>query len=143
MVRVYNSFSPWPAWLSAPTTLPKPPSKFLHRSKYPTVLSLSSSPNRPSKDKALTAQYRNRVSTSPKESPAKTPEGCCRESMTRSDKVSHGMSRWTRILAHLTTRSTSKRSRAFCITRIWIALSVERRCASCSGWAPKAPVVIF
>ena len=31
-------------------------------------------------------------------------------------------------------------SRASCMSRIWIALRVESRCASCAGCAPNAPV---
>ena len=37
------------------------------------------------------------------------------------------------------TRGASTRPRASCIARTWIALSVERMCASCLGCAPKAP----
>ncbi len=36
----------------------------------------------PSNERALTEQYEKRVSVSPKESPANTPDGCWRESMT-------------------------------------------------------------
>ena len=71
-----------PAWLSAPTQLPKPPSKCLHRSTYATVLSLYSRWTFPRRDRAFTAQYKKCVSTSPNESPEKTPDGCCRDWMT-------------------------------------------------------------
>lgn len=43
---------------------------------------MSSLSSWPSKARAWTAMYENRVSISPKESPAKTPDGCCRDRMT-------------------------------------------------------------
>jgi hypothetical protein len=38
-----------------------------------------------------------------------------------------------------TVRGTFMRWRASCVARTWMALSVDRMCASWPGWAPKAP----
>lgn len=46
-----------------------------------------------------------------------------------------------RLHAHFVTRSTSSRSIALCMSRIWIALSVEWTCASWSGCAPNPPAL--
>ena len=37
------------------------------------------------------------------------------------------------------TRGASIRESASCVARTWMALSVDRMCASCPGCAPKAP----
>ena len=42
-----------------------------------------------------------------------------------------------------TRRGVLMRERASCVARTWIALSVERMCASCPGFAPKAPLVVY
>jgi hypothetical protein len=40
------------------------------------------------------------------------------------------------------TRGASMRESASCVARTWMALSVDRMCASCPGCAPKAPWTI-
>ena len=72
--------SPCPAWLSAATQLPN--------IKIPVALNIChrvSLSNRwafPKRNRAFTVQYKKRVTTLPNESPAKTPDGCCRDWMT-------------------------------------------------------------
>jgi hypothetical protein len=41
-----------------------------------------------------------------------------------------------------TRRGVLTRERASCVARTWIALSVDRMCASCPRCAPKAPFVL-
>ena len=132
---------PCPAWLSAPATRPKPPSKLRHEARYETVRSRSRRSSAPSNDRADTAQYKNRVSVSPNASPAKMPEGCCKPRMSvGSQSLRNKEKRRRKVGVRSTTRGTSMRARASCVARIWIALSVERMCASCPGCAPKAPL---
>lgn len=70
-----NVMENWPyaACDSAPSTIPKPPSKFWHRPRYSAASDwLSRSRDRRSASPAM-AQYENRVSDSPQQSPEKDP----------------------------------------------------------------------
>ena len=69
------------------------------------------------------------------------PEGCCRPRITARDDehgivglgVVEGAGRGTDTDVQSITRGASMRPRASCVARTWIALSVERTCASCPG----------
>ena len=84
-----------PAWDSAPTRDPKPPSKFWQDCTKLATLSVSTLASLPSRDSVATAQKQNLhrqgsvwaggraathlLSTSPHLSPVKLPSSCCKD----------------------------------------------------------------
>lgn len=77
-------------------------------------------------DRAATAHRMNRVSVSPKRSPANVPDGVCRASMTASIQKEAAVPGYCG-RSQSVIRLTLSFAVAPCIVRTWIALKVDSR----------------